>query len=60
MIYQNTTTMTQKEREAVIDKIIRSQHRGAGKIDYLVYNDKFNALSKQTDEYLLKQNSNLN
>jgi len=52
--------MTQQEREAVIDKIIRSQHRGAGKIDYIFYNDRFNALAKLTDSQLLQQNPNLN
>lgn len=53
-------TMNKQEREAFIDKLIKSQHKGARPIDYLVYTDRFNALNKLSDEELLKQNPDLN
>lgn len=52
--------MNKQEREALIDKVIKSQYSGARPIDYLVYTDKFNALNKLSDEELLKQNPELN
>lgn len=51
--------MTPEERKALIHKIILSAHKGMGKVDYLVYNDGFTALSKLTDEELLNQMAKL-
>lgn len=48
--------MNEQERNALIDKIIVSQHKGKGmRPDYLVYNDRANWLKKQTDEFLIKE-----
>lgn len=44
--------MTTSERNTLIDEIIYSTYKGVGKMDGLVYNDKFTALDKLTDEDL--------
>lgn len=51
--------MNQQERKAIIEKIIRSQFRGV-RMDEIYYNDRFTALSKLSDQELLKQNPELN
>lgn len=46
--------ITKNERHTLIDSIIRHNHKGMFPVDYLVYNDSFNALKQLNDEELLK------
>ena len=54
-----TNTMTQDERRQVINKIIIMTFKGV-KMDAIYFNDRFEALSKLSDEELLGQQADLN